>query len=881
MVDKQNFNGNRGESRTKAILSEYFYVNERSVDIDGADFIVEIPFNSIQEFRKFKEQGIVQAKYFENQNEVKIAKEYVEDIDTLRTNFFAFLHTNDEDGNKVHYFFSSSQIKKEFRLRKDKKTLKEYYIFSLTKTKTFNNYKNLTDKIISRSIKNGILTTEEYSRQKLIREVEEKHKNPKKPVYENSNFELFKSIKDKHIIDQLYICLNQYKKFRRITSWRLIDKISFSRKINTRTYYNGFKLDTNHEDILTFFSSIEVNEKIKIKDKKFISNVEDAEFKIDNIINTLNNNLIIQVKKGVTNEKIDIQIKKTKVCNCINCSYKKLNFAHIAKTVSKLEADSNNLWESLQQSLGLIRIGDYDKAKILLEDTSLKAKENKEPVIYFVSKHNLRDIAWKKWEDSIPDIELELDKLNISSEHFSILTSINNGKLTNDYANAIDEIYTKIKDYKQRKSVNDTSSLTWKLYYKYGEYVNLMEGNYLTTYKGHNTLTEKVVESFIISHSMNNEFSNHFERFNDFIIESIIHNCEPSNLLKYFQRNKINEIPYKSETNYLNVSLSNFFSSANIDYLQSEIIYVDYKTKNIDLRRTTERIFENLCILLTYVEIDFEKNLLDEIIVFIKKLDFSTHELSILAHPLLKKSDAFKTKQILDLIKTLIEKKLTKGYLITNAIYALNQKKYFFDDQSEDLLIKIIESTIESPEYGTLKALKNSVSKKHKEILDLTIKRSLDNQFNSELFYQAIISESIQITKVYVKEYIKSYEKIINGAPAIVFKNVSPNTGIAHKFRIPLNNLVTIIYKLNDKTILNNSTLKKIKLFDPYYSFILDLDNYTISDKFNINWLLENESKVVLERIAKNNALNVKLKEELSCEYRKDLGKLFINHFTK
>ena len=123
MLDKQNFNGNLGELRTKAILSESFFVSERSVDIDGTDFIVEIPFNNIQEQRKFKEQGFVQAKYFEGHNEVKIAVEYVEDIDTLRTNFFAFLHTDDENGDKAHYFFTSSQIKKEFRLRKDKKTL--------------------------------------------------------------------------------------------------------------------------------------------------------------------------------------------------------------------------------------------------------------------------------------------------------------------------------------------------------------------------------------------------------------------------------------------------------------------------------------------------------------------------------------------------------------------------------------------------------------------------------------------------------------------------------------------------------------------------------------------------------------------------------------
>lgn len=881
MLDKQNFNGNIGEIRTEVILSEYFLVSHRKVDIDGTDFIVEIPFDNRDEFRNFKEQGVVQAKFFENNNQVKIARDYIENPDGFRTNFFAFIHTNDELGKKNHYFFTASQIKKEFRLRRDKKTLKEYFIFSLTKRRKFLNYKNLTEDFINRTIKEGILLTEEYARQKLIREIEEQYKNPKKNIRDNNNLELFKSIKGKHIVDQLYICLTSYKNFRRITSWRLIDKISFYKKINTSTYYNAFSLFTNHPDILNFFSNLEIDRKVKIKDHSFVKGVKDAKFKIEIIISILNNNLIIKVTDRSKNNSIDIRIKNSKICNCVSCSFKRLNFHNVAKTVSNLEADSNNLWESLQYSLCLIRIAQYDNAKILLEDISLKAKENKELVIYFISKYNLRDIAWKKWDENIPDIEKELEKLNLSSEHYSILKAINSNQITNDYSNSIDEIYTKIKDYKHRRAVNDTSDLVWKLYYKYAEYVNFIEGNYIITYNEHKVLTEKVIESLIISYSMNDGFSRHLDRFNDFMIESIIHNCEPSNLLKYFQRNNVKEMPYESDTGYLNTCLSNFFSSKNIDYLYSEIIYVDNRTKNIDLRRNSENIFENLCILLAYLKTDFENNLLDKIILFIEKLDFSIHQISFLAHPLLRKSESFKTSQILDLIRTLINKNLTNGFLITNAIYALNQKKYIFNKSSESLMISIIDTATQNPEYGILMALKNTISKENKELLELTIKRALDKQFNTELFYQAIICGVIKTSKLYTKKYLESYEKIINGKPAILFRNVSPYTGIPYKFREPLNKLVTLLYKLNDKSILNNNIIKEIKSFNPYYDFILNLDNYTISSEFKINWLLENQSKVVLERISEVNEIKVKLKVELTIKYQKDLGKLFIKYFAK
>ncbi|AUC75691.1 hypothetical protein [Olleya sp. Bg11-27] len=163
----------------------------------------------------------------------------------------------------------------------------------------------------------------------------------------------------------------------------------------------------------------------------------------------------------------------------------------------------------------------------------------------------------------------------------------------------------------------------------------------------------------------------------------------------------------------------------------------------------------------------------------------------------------------------------------------------------------------------------------------MTIEKSLNNNFISELFYQAIISDSIQITNSYVKKYIESHEKVINGKPTILFNNVSPNTGIPMKFREPLNKLVTIIYKLNDKAVLNNDIIIKIKQFNPYYLFILNLDKHLISEKFNIYWLLENQSKVVLEILGKNEDIKVRLKEELSLKYNEDLGKLYFNYFTK
>ena len=112
---KQEMNGKIGENLTEALLLDQFYVLKRKPDIEGADFLAQIQYDTLELIRRAKERiqvfGIIQSKYFEGNNEVKIAKEYVEDDESVRTEFFALLHTKDEDEKKVCYFFLASEIK--------------------------------------------------------------------------------------------------------------------------------------------------------------------------------------------------------------------------------------------------------------------------------------------------------------------------------------------------------------------------------------------------------------------------------------------------------------------------------------------------------------------------------------------------------------------------------------------------------------------------------------------------------------------------------------------------------------------------------------------------------------------------------------------------
>ena len=111
-------NGTAGEARSKAFLIDRFWVLERNVDIDGADFLVQRRALA-QRFtdRTPPRIGIVQAKYFQSRGTTHhIPQHYVCDADGVPFDtFFALLHLGEED-NASMYLLSAPQIQQTLAL---------------------------------------------------------------------------------------------------------------------------------------------------------------------------------------------------------------------------------------------------------------------------------------------------------------------------------------------------------------------------------------------------------------------------------------------------------------------------------------------------------------------------------------------------------------------------------------------------------------------------------------------------------------------------------------------------------------------------------------------------------------------------------------------
>lgn len=110
-------NGSIGETRAKAFLIDRFWILERSVDIEGADLIIQrrITNKNLLDPRP-PNLGFVQVKFFEAENTtLSISSEYILDNERKpRLDFFLLLHTGFEENAKVFYL-TTEDIVEEFR----------------------------------------------------------------------------------------------------------------------------------------------------------------------------------------------------------------------------------------------------------------------------------------------------------------------------------------------------------------------------------------------------------------------------------------------------------------------------------------------------------------------------------------------------------------------------------------------------------------------------------------------------------------------------------------------------------------------------------------------------------------------------------------------
>jgi hypothetical protein len=165
---KQQAHGHIGEDRTSGLLGSYFWLLKRNVDIDGADFLLETVASSIEEERlrrsRITATGVVQAKFFEQGNSVRVRRDYAEEASKPRLEFFLLAHTNGERGRHHHYFLTSQHIAK-LPLSEDRK----YRVFRVSRTDVHEASRDLAPDTIASVIRDHLARVEDSNNRKFLR----------------------------------------------------------------------------------------------------------------------------------------------------------------------------------------------------------------------------------------------------------------------------------------------------------------------------------------------------------------------------------------------------------------------------------------------------------------------------------------------------------------------------------------------------------------------------------------------------------------------------------------------------------------------------------------------------------------------------------------
>ncbi len=111
-------NGSLGEARAKAFLMDRFWILERSVDIEGADLIIQRRLTNKNLLDTTPPKlGFVQVKFFESVKTTQyIPTAYISDSEgKLREDFFVLFHTGFEENSKM-YFLTPDIINADFEI---------------------------------------------------------------------------------------------------------------------------------------------------------------------------------------------------------------------------------------------------------------------------------------------------------------------------------------------------------------------------------------------------------------------------------------------------------------------------------------------------------------------------------------------------------------------------------------------------------------------------------------------------------------------------------------------------------------------------------------------------------------------------------------------
>jgi hypothetical protein len=394
-------------------------------------------------------------------------------------------------------------------------------------------------------------------------------------------------------------------------------------------------------------------------------------------------------------------------------------------------------------------------------------------------------------------------------------------------------------------------------------------------------LFEVFLEGLIVSHSIPDGQGSKLIFFDDYLLKRLVYYGDPEIIEKYISRYHVETLKCKVTTSEGESFIKICFNFLDGDIATEYQFNVSCEKENMYFWEKYNRIFSNILVLFRLLDLDKHS----KIAFAIKLLKFLENETKI-SERKIKYFRKFLWK-IKDELPNETKAAFSKLILI-NA-------KYHCDESFElisALLVSDSNDGIPTSHFSLLKNLFFNDLLEHREkyrsssivyfykvgneAQRLTIKSEIEKKlaikFDFGLYYISVIYDVIEYNNCF-DEFVK---KSIPKDDSVSFRSMF--SGRESKRFDNLNMLINLCFKL--QIDLKLTVFDKIRLVDPYYHWLLDIDGFDYSN-FKPSWILEYQTMHYSNRFRSSRRLRDALTDFLKIDKNPTILKVYFNIFSK
>lgn len=663
-------------------------------------------------------------------------------------------------------------------------------------------------------------------------------------------------------------------------------------------YYSLFNAETVNDQLIELFEKFNRDENGKLPDnlQDIFIDVKDAANKCEKVLTYLTRDLIFTISSRNGDKSIPIRYVTQQTCECPNCEFQRFNFSSSFKKLNEAIIDEKSCL-----NLGYLNyhIGNYKSAVNLMSRALEIAHKKKLNTTSFILQFNLSKL-WRfmsfnylgnsEHENTMREIS-EIDPKSLITkyakpENKDMLEFLGSSKFYYDARDRIFDLHLKIVDgyYESLKGSRSSNYHVWSLKNQFVETVVFLNDNRIVydRFSEFYTLCDRVFEAMFASHAIDESGGSRLDSFDDWTMQQILIYADADKLNRYYSRYKLKKLTYRDSENKgdsLVELLNNFFSN----FLDIKDVFLHHcEHENKGFWAYYNKVFCNAITLISIT--DFAKetigNLCNKILNYLRHEDLiHRYNVTHVRNLLVRVGKKLDTETLIEFLWVFIyREKYHDEYCIDAIIDVLNSRKQKIELTDEDFhIIKraFVKYDSESQIIGVSRALvlvcdvlKNDSLKSE---LKNVCKSYLKNNFDFFFYYHAVIFDVIEYDPVDLKKILENIIPTNRHTIGSIF-------GQKNNRFDRVNDFINICFKLNIDT--RSDDFKSIKELDPYYDWLLDMENFDYSN-FKPSWIGEYRTKFYLKQIANSLDTRIKLEEYLKSESDSSIEKNYYNIFVR